>query len=325
MDDKYILGISVSQDGEHRKGYLKSVADFFKNPIVVFSASFLFALFAVLFGERYIQVYGIVSICIIYSVFATFYAIWKENVSSERLREKNLDLQRKVEVLDDDNRKLKKERDALEKEVPKVIAYSLVEKHIKIHNEKGDAHFSMTYHGTNVSERPLRKVRHFVSTKEKLTKDKLSNIKFNTEDILPVVENIQFGSEWRNNIFLAAAEPVSDGTPVVTHYEAELEKEYADGFKLDGTTFSFHEVSLKTDRFLVEIIAPKGFYLANPQFDIRDVFGDIEVYREKDRVTRECPPLPKEGRKKIIWDISNPRLSYRYILEFGMIKKVETV
>ena len=310
----------MSQNAEQEKGTLKSVSSFFKNPIAVFTASLLIALIVVVFEKRDVQIYGIIGVGFVYSLLSIVYAIWEEKVSSRRLREEKLVLTRKVEILENDNKKLKEKKDALEKEVPKVIAYSLVEKHVKIQGENGDAHFSMTYHGTNVSECPLRKVRHSITTREKLTIDRMSNIRFNNEDLYPDVKHIQFGKEWKNNIFLEASEPVPDSNPVVTHYEADLKKEYADGFQ-GGTTDSFHTVALKTDRLLFEITAPEGFFFINPDFDVRDVFSNIEIHKEKDRIARACPPIPKDDRKKIIWDIPNPRLSYMYILLFSLKKR----
>jgi len=58
-------------------------------------------------------------------------------------------------------------------------------------------------------------------------------------------------------------------------------------------------------------------------FDVRTISTDIEIHREKERISKEWPPLPKNNRKKIIWDISNPKLSYKYILLFSL-KKVES-
>jgi hypothetical protein len=177
----------------------------------------------------------------------------------------------------------------------------------------------MTYEGTNISECPIQKVRHFITTNQKLNKNDLQEVRFNNEDVHPDIRYVEQGKVWRNDIFFEASETVPNGAPVKTHYEAELKNEYTEGFKTVAS--SFHEVSLKTDRLLLEITAPEGFFFANPNFDVRDIFSDIEVHREKDRIVRTCPPLPKMDRKKIVWDIPNPRLSYKYALLFSIKKR----
>lgn len=309
----------MSENGEKRTR--RDVSNFFKNPIVVFSGSFLFALLVVLFAERSLQVWGIIGVGFIYSLGSILYAIWNERVSSERLRRKYQELNRRVASLEAENKRLIEAKNTLEIQVPKVIAYGSVEKQIRILNENGDAHFSMTYNGINESGTPLQKVRFVVNTKGKITRNKVGGCKFNHEDVYPHIRNVPFGNGWRNEIILETSEPTDDGGPITAHYEVQLDKEYAEGFREGEITESNHEVSLKTDKFSVEVIAPKGFYFTNPTFNVKDVFGNIEIPLEKDRIMRECPPLPKEGRRKILWVIKNPRLSYRYFLLFAMKRK----
>ena len=314
----------MSQDEQQEKRFRQKVYNVLKNPIVVFSSSFLFALLTILFPERLMQVIGIISVFLIFSVGSILVAIWNEKMSAKEIQRSYLELQRRVKTLKDECDILRNEKMVLEKEVPRAMEYNSVEKHIQLQGNEGNARFSLAYHGINISESSLRRVRHFVITEEKVEKEKLSNVKFNNEDIRPEIkytQHIRDGKvSWRNDIYFETSEPVPHNGRLDTSYEAELEKEYADAFKGKEAPTS-HEVSVKTDRFLVEVVAPVGFHFMNPKYDVRDMFSDIEIHHEKHRISNNCPPVPKQNREKIVWDIPNPRLSYRYILNFGLKKR----
>jgi len=303
----------VSQNGEPKKGFLRRVFDFFINPVAVFVYSFLFAL---LTEEK--ERWMIIGVGFVYIVGSVVYAIWHEKISAREAVEENQKLKREVKELEEERDGLKKAKDVLEKEVPELITYSCVEKEIKILDKDGNARFSMTHRGINESKTLLRRVGYVLVTEIKVDKNKLSNTTINNENVIPDVTPKQYGKAWRNQIFMETSEPVPDGEPIETHYEAYLEKEYASGF--EGKTSSYHQVSLKTDKFSVVIHAPDGFYFTNPDFDVREIFSNIEVYHEKDRISKDCPPLPMQDRTKIVWKIANPRLSYIYILLFSLKK-----
>ena len=297
------------------------LSKFFKNPVVVFSASFLFALFTVLFAERRIQIIGIVTVGAIYTFASICFAIWHEQISAEGLRRENKELKTKIETLTKGNEKLTEERDCLEKEVPKVFAHTAVKKRIEILDPQGTANFYMAYEGKNISGRPIRKVKHVIVANEKLTENKIRGAKFNTEDVHPILANIQYGNAWRNEITLESSEPTEDQAAINTQYEATLEKEYTEGFLEDKRTISYHEVAFRTDKFVVEIIAPKGFYFLSPDINVRDVFNDIEIDAEKDRIIRECSPVLRQNKGKLVWEVIKPRISYRYALLFALRKR----
>ena len=315
----------MSRNEERKNGFLKNVFDFFVNPVAVFTYSLLFALAASQrLGEN--VPYAILSVAIVYTMGSVVYAIWNEKISARKAVDENRVLKGRVAALESEAETLRNEINILEMEVPKAIEYSLVEKQILLKDDKGNAHYKMAYHGKNISESQtsLKKVRHFLTTEKKLEENQLTNLKFNSEDVHPEVVHTEWiknaKTTWRNDIYLETTQPVDFDQPLDTAYEAELTEEYPDAFR-GGTSISLHEVSVKTDCLTVEITAPDGFYFANPSFDVRDIFSDIEIHSEKDRISKKCNPLPMQDRKKIVWRIPNPRLSYKYILMFGLKKR----
>ncbi len=65
----------------HNKGYKEDIIDFFKNPIVIFSAPPLIALLTVLFNDRLLQIIAVVSVGAGYAVLGAFSALYKEKIS----------------------------------------------------------------------------------------------------------------------------------------------------------------------------------------------------------------------------------------------------
>lgn len=283
------------------------------NPIAVFVYSLLFALFGIEMVGKDLQPIAIGGVAVAYVLISIAVAVWREKVSAREIQAEYRELKRRVSELE-----------VLEKEVPKVMVYTFVEKHLRLKEENGNAHFSMAYHGKNISKSNLNRVRHFISTEEKIEEDQLSNVKFNNEDITPQIEHVQYikngKTSWRNDIYFETSEPVLSDRQLNTSYEAELKKEYVDAFK-DGWAVTLHEVTVRTDRFLVDIVAPEGYYFKNPIIDVRDMFSNIEIHNEKNRISIECPPVAKHNRKKIVWDVLNPRISYRYSLLFKLEKR----
>jgi len=310
-------------NGGKTKSVVKSFYALFANPVAVFIYSLLFALLSLELIEKDLRPYGIVGVGIVYVMGSVAFAVWNEKISAKKALEDNQNLKRRVSELETEKEALTKEKNALENEVPKAIEYSNVRKYIELKDADGNACFKMSYEGKSLSESPVDKVRHFLTTEQKVMMEKLTNTKFNNEDILPKIEYtecIKNGkTTWRNEIYFETSEPVQIGKPLDTSYDAELGKEYSEAFK-GGTSITQHEVSVKTDRFLIEIVAPEGFYFKNPVFDVRDVFSDIEIHHEKSRIRDDCMPIPKQERKKIVWDILYPKLSYRYVLKFSLEK-----
>jgi hypothetical protein len=321
------LGVKVSQNGGEKRGTLKSIYSVFANPIAVFLYSLLFALLSLGIVDVQMRSYAVMIVGTSYVLVSVGVAIWNEKISARRAQDENQKLKRQVDTLQTERNSLQKERDELEQEVPQVIEYSSVKKSITLKDAEGNAHFFMSYTGKSVSEGPVDKVRHFLTTAQKVQENRLAKAKFNNEDIHPRIEYTEWikngKSTWKNDIYFETCEPVQRNEPLDTSYEAELEKEYPEAFKDNGLSITLHEVSVKTDRFLVEIAAPDGFYFKNPLFDVRDMFSDIEIFQEKTRMSDKCMPTPKQDRKKIVWDIPYPKLSYRYILKFSLEKSEE--
>lgn len=303
---------------------LKSIYSFFANPIAVFAYSLLFTLVSLEILDVNLRSYVFVGIGTSYVLVSIVVAVWNEKISARRAENENRDLRTEVRKLEMQRDSLEKAKNALEKEVPQAIEYDLVKKSIQLKDAIGNAHFSISYQGRSLGEGPVDKVRHFLTTEEKVTGNKIANAKFNDEDIHPTLEHTEYikngKSTWRSDIYFETCEPVQRNKRLDTSYEAELDNEYSDAFKDKKMAITLHEVSVKTDNFRVEIVAPDGYYLNNPLFDVRDLFSNIEIFQEKTRISNECMPTAKQDRKKIVWDIPYPRLSYRYILKFNLEK-----
>lgn len=297
----------------------ESTLKLFSNPVAVFIAAVLLALAVVMFPEREQQIKGIISVCIIYTVGSFLYAIWEEKVSARRYQEENTEFRERIKILEDEETRLSELNKELEREIPKIIRYNSVYKRIKIKDDSGNATFSMTLDGINISDKPIQTIKQTLTAKKQLSVVKAV---INEEEVIPQVKSTQFGNRWQSEIILDALKPVDNDKPIVSFYEVELDEEYGEAFEEDKESSSLHSVFFRVDELITEIEAPDGFiFHPVPQTNVHDLFNGMEVFREKDRIDEECRPTLDSNRTKVKWVIKYPKISYQYEIYFHLVSR----
>lgn len=297
----------------------ESILKFFSNPVAVFIAAVLLVLAVLMFPEREQQITGVISVCIIYTVGSFIYAIWVEKVSARGYQEENTEFRGRIKTLEDEKTQLSELNKELEREIPKIIRYNSVYKSIKIKDDSGNATFSMTLDGINISEKPIQTIKQTLTTKKQLS---VVKAEINGENVIPQVKPTQFGNRWQSDIILDALKPVDNNKPIMFLYEVELDEEYGEAFEEDKESSSLHSVFFRVDKLISEIEAPDGFiFHPVPQTNVHDLFNGMEVFREKDRIDEECRPTLDSTRTKIKWIIKYPRISYQYEIYFHLVSR----
>jgi hypothetical protein len=295
--------------------FIEFAIKIWKNPIASFIYSLLLAFVVLVSSKSIEQIIGIIVVFFVFGFVSLVYATYEEKVSARRYQEKNAELQDRIKKIDDDRKKLKAFNEELEREIPKVIRNKSVHKRIKIKDKSGSATLSITYNGENISNRPIQTIKHSVCTKKELSDAKIKKALINEEEVFPRVESKPCGEGYESKIILDALEAIDPGDPIVTSYDVELDEEYGEAFEENKEDNSTHSIYLRLDKLTMEIEAPAGFiFYPNPRTDVYDVFNGVEIFEEKDRLDKdkECRPTLDSSRRKLIWIVKYPRISYIY-------------
>lgn len=295
-----------------RKEY---VMKFFKNPLAAFIYAVLLTLAVVILPKREHQALLVLLVCGSYALICFLYVMWVEKISAKGYQEENAKLQERINTIEAEKERLSTKNEELEREVPKVIGYKSVRKKIKINDTSGNATLSMTYSGTNISNRPIQTIKHTIITKKQIPSIKKSVI--NGEDVIPRIDSKPHGDGYETGIILDALEAVYPNASIESFYEVELDEEFREPFEENKEGKSTHSVYLRADELIMEIEAPDGFiFHPNPRIDVLDVFHVTEIIEEKERIDSEYRPTLDSSRKKIKWIIKYPRLAYKYEIYF---------
>lgn len=294
-----------------------ALLQFFGNPIVHLIVAFGLVLAITLTPNRTFQIIGIAILAVVLASGSVLFRIYQEKIAAAKYMDENRELREKIEKLGKEKETLTKIKEELEHEIPKIIKYNNVVKEIRIKNANGDAIFSLSYEGVNESGNPIDRLKTDIHTKKEIIVESAS---VNEESVTPTVEHVLHDDKCKSEIILPIRKAVPPEKPIKYGYEAHFKGEY-DGAFGEGTSSTAHRINLPTDIFTVRIRAPPRFiFYPNPNIQVRDIFNDIEVHNEEDRILRDYPPFLDAKRQKIVWTIKWPKISYKYLLFFQLKK-----
>jgi hypothetical protein len=298
------------------------------NPFITFSISIAIAIVTIIFNDRMYQFFGIVGLGITYVIISISYFLYNEKISSVDALKRCDALQYKIKTLEDKNTLLEKTKERLESQSPNLITYKLVRKKILLLNDNGDADFTMVNIGINLSDDAIRTLRYFIDTEKEIGLVNIKEVVFNQETQkifdLQKVKIVDTGTgkeQWHNILCLRPTNFSKPRQQLDTSYKFLFKDEYANAFKPNQTDFSSHTVNCLTDEVKFEIIAPTGYIFNDLDFNVRDPVNGIDALSEKFRVSRICPPEFISDRHCLIWVITKPILSYKYVLSFSLNKE----
>jgi len=199
-----------------------------------------------------------------------------------------------------------------------------VMKNIKILNENGDAFVNYWFMCRNTSQKALKKFAFNYSYDGRLTKIDIlvnrSKAKSTVEQLftrkrlgerltpIPSLPNLA------RVLLDLRDENIRHGDSFIYEIRLKIKDCYKQVFEKEFTSFS---IVAPTKRFELSLNAPKGFKIEKKALGVivQNRYA-VTDHEEEQRIALENSPRVLSKGKRIVWDISNPKLASRYTLQF---------